>query len=283
VDSPGVQPSKVSITYGIVPKDIEEAVINARNIKLSKREFCLYIKGVAKYYVTCGSRIIVEPEEQSDIEEVKVYILGSCFGALLAQRGVVAIHGGSIVIDGQGIVITGQMGAGKSTLTSAFRNEGHLFLGDDVSALGKNKENRLIIHPTYPQAKLCRDAMEKMGYDTNRFRVTDSERDKFAIPVRNSFYGYPVILNGIYEINVEDVDSVELTEVSGTEKLSLILKNIYRVEISNALGFTPEYFKSCIEIAQKIPVYRIVRPKEGFTVDNQINLIKSTIKESMAL
>lgn len=269
--------SDVEITSGIVPKEIGEAMVNNEFYKLSKNEFYMYIKGVAHYYVAYGSRIIVEPEGESNIENIKLFLLGTCLGMLLMQRNTVAIHGGTVVVDGEGIIVTGHTGAGKSTLVSAFRKEGHAFLADDVSALGIDIDKNIIIHPTYPQQKLCKDAMDKLGYDTDNFLQIDSYRNKYSIPLETNFVNFPVCLKAIYEVNIGQGDKIELEEILGLEKMWLILRNIYRIEVFNEMGLEAEYFKQCIEIAKNVPVYKIKRPKDRFTVKEQMNLIKESL------
>ena len=39
-------------------------------------------------------------------------------------------------------------------------------------------------------------------------------------------------------------------------------------------GISPIYFKKCLDIAKHIKFYKITRPKEGFTVNEQIKLIE---------
>lgn len=267
----------VIISYGVVPKEIEGSVINGENIKLAEKEFYMYVKETAHYYVADGNRIIVELETQKNMEEVKIFLLGTCLGILLKQRSTIAIHGGSVAINGQGLIITGYTGAGKSTLTSALRNEGFTFLADDVSALDRDLAGNLVIHPTYPQLKLCRGAMERIGYDIQKYTVIDASRDKYAVPLQKNFLNFPVSLNSIYEISIGETNNVEILELLGNEKIKAILRNIYRIEIIRYLGLEPHYFKKCIEIAINIPFYRLIRPKDGFTVSEQINLIRSTL------
>jgi hypothetical protein len=268
----------IVIKYGVVPRVVSNAKVQNNSIKISKKVFYFYIKNVGHYYVANGNKIIVEPEINCNESELKVYLLGTAFGILLTQRNIIAIHGGSIVINGQAIIVTGKAGVGKSTLTSALRSEGYKFLADDVSALGRNEKNEIIVQPTYPQAKLCRDAMEDMGYNPKNYRITDPSRDKYAIPLLECFLDFPVMLGAIYEIETGDTCSVEITEIFGVEKVKLILRSIYRIEISRYLGFTPEYFKQCVEIAKYIPIYRITRPRDGFTLEEQINLIKNSLR-----
>lgn len=106
---------------------------------------------------------------------------------LLIQRNMVAFHGGTMVIGGKAVIFTGDMGPGKSTITSALRLKGYSFLADDVSVVGDTSEGLVEVNPGYPQQKLCRDAMLKLGLNPESYKQINSDRDKFALPVHNSF------------------------------------------------------------------------------------------------
>ncbi|MEQ8154194.1 MAG: hypothetical protein ABRQ25_04835 [Clostridiaceae bacterium] len=273
----GTDKADVVISYGNASKKIDNQEVNEDYIKFSKNEFYMHIKGTSHYYVAYGNKIIVELEENCNIEDVKIFLLGTCLGILLAQRDIVAIHGGAVIINGKGIIVTGHSGAGKSTLTTALRMEGYEFLSDDVSALKNHINGHVLIYPTYAQQKLCKDAIEKLGYNYKNFILIDKSRDKYAIPLQESFSKYPVPLKAIYEINIGEDENVSIEKLSGMNKINTILKNIYRVEIISCPNFQPKYFKECIEIGKNIEVYKLNRPKGKFSVDRQVKLIKSSL------
>lgn len=268
----------VTISYGVMPKGIRHELENSQTYKFGKNEMWFSIKEVAQYYIYNGNAIIVEPYPNGDMEDIKIFLLGSAFGMLLIQRDIVAIHGGTVIVDGQGVIFTGDSGVGKSTLTAALRKKGYAFLADDVSVTSKGIDGIPVINPGYPQQKLCKDAMEKMGYDTDKFIMIDSDRDKYAIPVCNDFFKEAVPLGAIFELAIGEVNNVHVSEVIGSEKLKVLLKNIYRIELTRYIGISPSYFKSCVDIVKKIPLYRIIRPKDTFSIKQQIEFITETLK-----
>ncbi|GIM28733.1 HPr kinase [Clostridium polyendosporum] len=268
----------VTISYGVMPKDIRHELENGQMYRFRKNEMWFSIKEVANYYIYNGNTIIVEPYLNGNMEYIKIFLLGSAFGMLLIQRDMVAIHGSTVIVDGQGVIFTGESGTGKSTLTAAFREKGYAFLADDVSVTSKGIDGVSIINPGYPQQKLCKDAMEKMGYDTDKFIMIDSDRDKYAIPVCNDFFKEAVSLGAVFELTVGEVNNVSINEIVGSEKLKVLLKNIYRIELTSYVGMSPSYFKNCIDIVKKIPLYRVIRPKNSFSVEQQIELITKTLR-----
>ncbi|MGL5352972.1 MAG: hypothetical protein ACRDA5_06570, partial [Clostridium sp.] len=181
------------------------------------------------------------------------------------------------VINDRAVLFTGDRGAGKSTITSALRNKGYKFIADDVASTYVN-EKPFVVHG-FPYQKLCEDAVVKLGYDKNEYEsfMGDGQR-KYLIPAHNSFVEEDTVLQAIFELTVGDLEAVKIEEVRGSEKLTKIIKNIYRIEyIDKVGGVTPKIFKQCLEIAKYIKFYKITRPREGFTVNKQIELIEEVL------
>ena len=267
----------VVIKYGKVPKNMINKIQEGSWFHLEEKYFVFRVENIAKYFVENGSEIIIEPYELANKDDVKTFTLGTSFGILIKQRNDIAIHGGTILIDNKAVILTGNTGAGKSTLTNAFRHNGYRFLCDDVSVLG-NKKDSIFVMPAYPQQKLCKDAMDKMGYDTEKFKKIDDDRDKYCIPVHDSFEKDPCKLSAICEIELTDKDDdVEIKEILGQEKLFSVLKNIYRIELIRTMDMKKEYFSKCLEIAKNIRVFKVKRPKDKFTVNEQIRLIEQAV------
>src|SRR5690625_1021915 len=59
-----------------------------------KRDFVMFrVPGVAIYLINNGNEIYVSPLANYDEKQVRLYILGTCMGALLLQRKVLHLHG----------------------------------------------------------------------------------------------------------------------------------------------------------------------------------------------
>lgn len=265
----------VCIKYENINEDIKRKVDEVFWYHIEDNYAVLEIRDVANYYIKAGKEIIVDPFENYKMHELKTFILGSCFGILLKQRGQIAIHGGAVKINNKAFILTGKTGAGKSTLTNAFMDKGYKFLSDDVSPL--NVKEIIKVMPAYPQQKLCKDAMDKMGYNTEEFKKIDEKRDKYAISAYDSFIKEPLELGGICEIELHNKKDVNIEEVKGKDKILSIIRNIYRIEIFDENQLNKDYFKKCLNIALNIPLFKIKRPKDGFTVNRQIELINEAI------
>lgn len=269
--------SDVSISYGSMPEVVKIDIERGQRCKFSKNQIWFCIKETAIYYICNGKTIVVEPYNNYDEEKVRIFLLGSALGMLLIQRNIVAIHGSAIEINGRVVVITGESGSGKSTLAAAFLTKGYAFLADDVSAVTIDKDEEYLVNPAYPKQKLCLDAIKKLELNMDKFLMIDTERNKFSAFINNNFINHSAPLRTVIELSVGDVNIPEINKVQGMDKLRVIIKNIYRTELLNYIGFDQIFFKSCIDLASKVEVYRIIRPNNGFYVEQQIDLISGIL------
>ncbi|MDO4536455.1 MAG: hypothetical protein Q4B63_11715 [Clostridium perfringens] len=269
----------VEIKIDKVPNEKLEKIPNNSWFLGEGDNFTFSIDNVANYHISKGNEIIVDSINNSPNQPVKTFLLGTSFGMLLQQRNTVAIHGGTVIVDNKSIVITGDQGAGKSTLVNGFRHRGFGFMADDVSVTGLDENNNIVIKSAYPQQKVCKDAMIKMGYNLENFKLIDEGRQKYVVSVSKTFRREDLNLGAIFYITKDNVKEVKIEEVKGTEKLNIVINNIYRIEILRLIGMNKEYFRKCLDIAKRIPIYKITRPANGFTIDDQMKEIEKIMKK----
>ena len=268
----------VKLSFGVVNEEIIDLITQGHRAKYEKQDMWFYIEDVAIFHIYNGDTVTIEPMGDKNNKMIKLYIMGSVMGMILLQRNMVAIHGGGIVIDGKGCIFTGQKGAGKSTITTALRNKGYKFIADDVCSINIGETNT--IHHGFGYQKLCEDAMEKLGYNLNEFEPFrgDLNVNKYIVPAFDEFTKEEVPLEAVFELAVGDVDEVKIEEILGANKMNKLIENIFRVEMLRySGGIDPIYFKKCLDIAKEIKMYKITRPKDIFTVEEQINLIREVL------
>ncbi|THF73670.1 HPr kinase/phosphorylase [Cohnella fermenti] len=199
------------------------------NFSLSRdgRRFLFLIPDTAAYAIEDGRRILVAPLPGADPEKMRVYLLGTCMGALLLLRGTLPLHGSAVVVKGKAYAFVGDSGAGKSTLAAALAAMGHRLVSDDVVAVSLDEAGRPFVQPAYPQQKLWRESLVGLGLSggtsgrngksgpngtsgmsgrdgadaiTGKYRPVYRETDKFAVPAGGSFHLGPVPLAGVFEL-----------------------------------------------------------------------------------
>lgn len=266
---------EVTISLGRVPTSIPEATVKTESYQVGNNQFLFHVTGVGSYYVTKGSCITVEPAEQTEEHFVRLFLLGTAFGALLMQRGVLPIHGSAVVIDGCCAIFTGKSGAGKSTLLAAFRKKGYPFLTDDVAAVTLDTDGVARVHSAYPQQKLWRDSAETMGVDIASLTPVyiGINKDKFTVPIHKGFWQAPVPLVAVYELGAERCQDVTIRPLTGMDKLTVLMSHTYRAWLSDGLGLKATHFKHCAAVARQASVARLTRPEGAFSMDEQVHLV----------
>ncbi len=241
-----------------------------------ENDYWFYLKDIGVYRLYKKKYMYVQPDENAQFEHVQCLILGGALDLLMFQRGIISMHGAAININEEAVFLTGHSGAGKSSLMTEFLLNGFKYISDDIGAI-RIIDDKVNIMPAYPQQKLCRDAALNFGYDLNKLRYINKERDKFAISSRKYFYNKKLPLKAIYEIKEHNGGDIRLEEVKGADKLKAIINSIYERDICKYIGIKDSCFNTLLKTAQQASYYIIYRPKEKFTVKDQMNIILKNI------
>ena len=268
---PSDGPAEVCIYEGDVSVMFPGSFEESTHWSEGKEKFAFRLFGVGAFLISGGSEIIIQsaPELTDEIREL--YILGTCMGALLLQRGLLPIHGSTLSLHNKQVIFTGFSGAGKSTITASLIKRGYSFLADDISAVHINENGEASIIPAFPKQKLCEDAATMILGGTEGLKKIPGIRDKYHVPSSEQFISENRKLGALFELSTHDGSEVEIEEVEGVEKLAVITRNTFRYSLIKIMGIEKEHFQQCSQIAKTIKVYKLKRPVNGFTVEEQIN------------
>lgn len=218
----------------------------------------LCINKLANYLVNNGNSIIVEPHPEADPDLLRLFLFGSAFGALLFQRGILPLHGCSIITPRGAAVFLGHSGYGKSTLAGIFHKRGYSVLSDDVSAVTSTDGVPHII-PSYPRMLLWSDTMEHIGLDSTDLKLAHARENKYQVPISNSS-NKPSPLYAIYILNPTNTDEIEITPINGFDKINALTEHTYRGQFLEAMKLTSQHFTHISSVARHACIKRIDRP-----------------------
>jgi len=253
----------VYIKYGSIPKRLENPKKTGIKFQASENELLLNVDNVAGYYIQNGNSITINKYNNKDENSIRLFLLGSAFGALLIQRDVFSLHGSSTVIDGKAVVFSGVSGTGKSSLVTEFYNDDYLFLNDDVSSILFNG-GELFVVSAYPRIKLWKDTVDQFSLNENNFDKIRKNIQKFGVPTKEKYCNTQPPLEAIFILGTKNTEGIDVREIKGIEKFNILKRNTYRFQFINGLNKQKEHFKAFNELALKIPVYKLDRPKKGF-------------------
>lgn len=241
--------------------------------KYSRETSIVCFPGKGIFQIINGRTIEYMNEISTNSTEFRQLVLCMCFGILLIQREQIVIHGSGMTKGGTAFIISGESGVGKSTLTNALLGQGYEFMADDAVAL--TVTDKIYACGAYPQRKLCENIIEYDGYDKEKLRyIPDGGKIKYGVDMKESYRADKEELRVLLVLSVADIDTVLIEEIQGNEKLKYIINNLYKRETYKKIGFTTCIFEQCVKIADNISVYEIKRPKDKFSVREQVELLK---------
>jgi Coenzyme PQQ synthesis protein D (PqqD) len=237
----------------------------ARTPSITADEFRFHIPEAGDYYVHHGREIVVTPAPDAGMREVRLFLLGTAWGALCYQRGVLVLHS-SVVQTGDGaIAFCGGTGSGKSSAAAWLVARGFRLVGDDLCrfdvAAGEAR-----VYPAPPRLKLWREALGEMGWSADGLERDHFRLDKFHLPVRGSEASRFTTrdasllpLQAIYLLEWGETGLTRLTGVTGLRRL--VESATYRGELLEPMGRLGEHWERCAEIARHVPIFQFERPR----------------------
>jgi hypothetical protein len=275
-----------------VRKDLIDIEISIKNLKskwaelnipndefvVRENEVMFQIPDIAIFSIRDGSKITVSPLDDYDVDTARLYLLGTCMGAILLQRKILPLHGSAVVIDGKAYGFVGDSGAGKSTLASAFLKNGYQLLTDDVIAIHLSEEEVPIVTPSYPQQKLWQESLNEFGMGNHQYRPLLARETKYAVPIGLNFTAESAPLAGVFELVKTEGGQLEILPIQGLERLRTLLYHTYRHFIISPSGLMEWHFNMITRIVNKIDMFQLCRPISRFTAHDLPPLILKTLR-----
>jgi hypothetical protein len=235
------------------------------------------IPGMALFDIREGRYIRVSPLEEADDDQIRLYILGTCMGAIMLQRGILPLHGSAVAIGGHAYAIIGDSGAGKSTLASAFLQQGYSLASDDVIAVTFAEDGTPMAASSYPQQKLWQESLDGFGMERGNYRPIFRRETKFAVPVTAQFQEAPLPLAGLFELVKTDAGMISVEPVRSLDRLAVLHRHTYRHFWIERLGAASWHFQMMTKLSNRASLHRLRRPSGGFTAPDLVAAILKTI------
>lgn len=218
----------------------------------------------------------------------RLHLLGSCTGALLFQRGLVPLHGNTVVNSHGAAMLVGKVRAGKSATTFALLERGYRLVADDISGVSfEGKEtNEPRVVPGFPRLKLWKNTLEHFQRDPGEFHKLRAGLDKFNYPVDDRFCPTPPRLKAIYVLQPQDsagdvAAPVRLSILTGLAKLEALRTHLYKIRFHDAVRNWPPLLGKICRLADTVRVAVVERPREGVTIDAVAEAIEKDLSRTL--
>ena len=224
----------------------------------------LTVDKVARFGIRGGREIAVDPFPDASERNVRLFLLGSAFGVLCHQRGLMPLHANAIVVNGQAIAFAGRTGIGKSTLAAHFQAEGYDVLCDDVCVISFDDSGRPLAWPGLPRLKLWRDSAETFGHDSDKLERAVDGFDKFHVPLAATAAAGPYPLARVYILgDPADGGETSIDRLTALEAVRSIVTNTYRKIYLRPMGLTRANLLQAAALVQRADVFS-ARRRRGF-------------------
>ena len=264
----------VTVVFEAVPCCLVNAKKVRESFEATEEQLLLRVNDVGRFLVEEGKHIRIDLDDGSDDRSVRLFLLGSCFGAILHQRGVMPLHASAIDTPRGAILICGNSGMGKSTTVTALVDRGYRMITDDVAALRK-EGGRFWLETAYPQVKLWENSLQHLGKDTEGLDQVRPELSKRVLRLGSSIANKPCKVLGLVWFYFGEGPS--LREARGNERFFAIKKNVYRRSFLTPSRKRSHYAR-CIDLARQLPIYCLERPETENSIDRVVGLIELLAK-----
>lgn len=220
----------IVIALGDVPDTIEDPVLVTPFLQAAKDNRARYsIAGVADYLIEQGKRIIIAPKLAADSPDVRLFLLGSVFGFLCNQRGVLPIHACSVEVDGGAIAFAGASGMGKSTLAAAFHRRGFRLLADDVTPVDLS-DGAIRFLPGLRRIRLWGDSMQAAQWDPAEVERCREGLNKFSRAFDSGFATEPLAPLALFHLRrlPDSSGGATFSRLQGAAAVQQLRRQVYR-------------------------------------------------------
>ncbi len=245
----------------------------------------LTVPEVGRYLIRDGREVVIEAAAGASERNLRLFLLGSAFGALLHQRGLLPLHANVIDMGGRAVAFSGHSGAGKSTIAAWFHDRGHPILGDDVCVIGFDSAGRAIAHPGIPRLRLWRDALDASSRSAEIYERSFDQLDKFDVPTAGGTRPLePIALAAIYRLRKADegTQGTDIRRLTGVAAVETLVSNTYRGAYLKTIGRTGTHLAACIQLARAVPIFSAER-RWGFDCfDDEAERLREHARSHMA-
>jgi len=244
------------------------------------------IDNVARFLIRDGCEIVVDRrvdrsrdrQTGAPLSDVRLFLLGSAFGALLHQRGYLPLHVSAVVASDNVWAFTGESGAGKSTIAGWLHyKKGWRMISDDVSVICPS-HNEPLLYPGPRKLKLWEDAVSLLDLKGEKLVQDLTNTPKYQLYLSDTASFAPKSLRYLVLLERDEAaQGAALTRLTGVEAFNACMAAVYRPYMAEWFRPGGEVMRNLLSLCEKISVFRYRRSWSLDLMCSEIEMISDRI------
>ncbi|AZV56472.1 hypothetical protein [Clostridium sp. AWRP] len=267
----------INIKIAQVSECIKDSKIKSIFYEASLNEYLLKVDGIAKYYVKEGKNIIIEPNENSCEEDIRVFLLNSVFAVVLQQRGFLVLHASAAVVDGKAVIFSGISNSGKTAIALSLYDKGYGLICDEICPI-KIENGKAMIFGGIPQLNVWQDTLVKEKKNINVYTPIRKEINKYAFNIKDKYYESPIEISDIVLLKRHNKDGLVIKKVKGVEKFGKLMKATYRFDLEELMLGKHDIFNKHLIIGRNSCMFEIMFNDYPYEIDKITDFILKELK-----
>lgn len=283
---------EATVRFGDVPEFLSDEINDFDWISYSSRRCLIRIENIGRFLVENGKTITIDRRLDRfrkrgtgvHAADVRAFLLGSAFGALLHQRDFLPLHVSAVESPGGTWAFTGDSGAGKSTIAGwMHRRYNWPMISDDVSVIRPEFEEALLF-PGPRKLKLWEDAVKHLGCKEEKLVRDLSNTPKFQLYLSDRTQYQPKAMQALVALErCSESERPRLEKLKGAEALRVIMEAVYRPYMAEWFRDSGELMHNLIKLCNQVDVYRFRRRWSLDQMEAQLTPLIDRIREAERL
>ena len=193
------------------------------------------------------------------LEALGMALLGPCMVAIMRQRGILTLHGSSVVIDGEAVCFLGPSRSGKSSLAASFLYSGYIPLTDDIVALERTRPWRVL--RGYPRIFLRKDVARYFSGQAGLLAespIKCSPKLRFQdVPSAKLASAFP--LSDVYMLRFGD--RIHIDRCDEREAFELLARYLRGNFVLPGSNLNRSSIRALVSLAKETNIYKLTRPR----------------------
>ena len=195
------------------------------------------------------------------------------------RQGKLIFHASCVNIAGSAYAFMGESGLGKSTLATAFAQQGYPFLCDDgllIDATGSG----YFAYPNDASIRLWHESGDALLTSEHKCAAPISYTDKLRVLAASNLphCDKPIPLRGVFFLERQEVENLSIRKLNGAEKHVNWANSNFILDVWDKASTRPNFYKTA-QLADQIPSYSLDYPRSFAQVEALVHALVKFIEK----